>query len=100
MGKLVRDKIPEIIRASGQTPQFRVLTESDFQTAVFVKLLEEAMELQCAPVGEQLGEAADVYEVLLAVAGTMGVTMDDIAAEAKRKRTERGSFRERLWLEM
>ena len=99
MGKLVRDGIPAIIRASGRTPKVRVLAESDFQSAVFDKLLEEATELRCAPLGEQLGEAADVYEVLLAAADTMGVTMDDIATAAQQKRAERGGFRERLWLE-
>jgi predicted house-cleaning noncanonical NTP pyrophosphatase (MazG superfamily) len=62
-------------------------------------LLEEATELRYAPLGEQLGEAADVYEVLLAAAETMGVTMDQIVAAAGRKRTERGGFRDRLWLE-
>lgn len=99
MGKLVRDGIPAIIRASGQTPQVRVLAESEYQSAVFDKLLEEATELQCAPVAEQLGEAADVYEVLLAAADTMGITMDEIVMAAQQKRTERGGFRERLWLD-
>lgn len=100
MGKLVRDGIPAIIRASGQLPQVRVLAESEYQSAVFDKLLEEATELRCAAAGKQLEEAADVYEVLLAAAETMGVTMDDIVLAAERKRAERGGFRERLWLEM
>ena len=99
MGKLVRDGIPAIIRASGRAPQVRVLKDSEYQSAVFDKLLEEATELRYAPLGEQLGEAADVYEVLLAAAETMGVTMDQIVAAARRKRTERGGFRDRLWLE-
>jgi predicted house-cleaning noncanonical NTP pyrophosphatase (MazG superfamily) len=99
MGKLVRDGIPALIRAGGNTPIVRVLAESDFQSAVFEKLLEEAAELRSAPAGEQLGEAADVYEVLLAAARTMGVTMDEIAMEAERKRLERGGFQERLWLD-
>jgi predicted house-cleaning noncanonical NTP pyrophosphatase (MazG superfamily) len=99
MGKLVRDRIPAIIRASGQTPQVRVLAEAEYKAALFDKLLEEATELQRAPLAEQLEEAADVYEVLLAVAHTIGVTMNDILVEAERKRTDRGGFSERLWLE-
>ena len=45
MGKLVRDKIPDIIRASGRTVGVRRLDEPTFRMALHDKLLQEAAEL-------------------------------------------------------
>ncbi|MGD9900602.1 MAG: hypothetical protein AB7T22_15870 [Calditrichaceae bacterium] len=43
--KLIRDRIPEIIKQSGKTPQFRTLGELEYRNAVGTKILEEAHEL-------------------------------------------------------
>jgi hypothetical protein len=43
---------------------------------------------------ERLEEAADVYEVMLAVAALLGVTLADVATKAATKRAERGAFTE------
>lgn len=43
--KLVRDKIPEIIRQCGKEPVVRHLDEKAFREAVGRKVLEEAFEL-------------------------------------------------------
>lgn len=99
MGKLVRDLIPEIIRQNGGEPVSWQLGEDQILGALTAKLLEEAEELRAAELGNQLEEAADVYEVLRAIATTMGVSMDEIAAQAEQKRAERGGFEERIWLE-
>jgi predicted house-cleaning noncanonical NTP pyrophosphatase (MazG superfamily) len=48
-GKLVRDRIPEIIRADGCIPVTRVLDEPEYRTALLAKLVEEAREAQSAP---------------------------------------------------
>ena len=45
MGKLVRDKIPDIIRASGRTPQVTTLTAGAYRRALHDKLREEVDEL-------------------------------------------------------
>ena len=60
---------------------------------------EEAEELRTADPGARLEEAADVYEVLLAIAQTLEVDMATVAATADAKRAERGGFERRLWLE-
>jgi predicted house-cleaning noncanonical NTP pyrophosphatase (MazG superfamily) len=99
LGKLVRDRIPEIIEASGRTPDVRVLDLASYEQALLDKLLEEAAELRDAAPEDRLEEAADVYEVLLAVADLIGVDVRDIVDRAELKRAERGGFRERLWLE-
>ena len=100
MGKLVRDRIPEIIKATGATAHFHVLDESGYEAALLDKLVEEAEELRDATPDGRLEEAADVYEVLLAVADHLGVNLDDVARRAGSKRAERGGFERRLWLEL
>ena len=99
VGKLVRDRIPQIIAADGRSAEVRVLDGPAYETALLDKLLEEAQELREASPEQRLEEAADVYEVLLAVADLSGLSIDDVASRADVKRAERGGFRERLWLE-
>ena len=99
MGKLVRDLIPDLIKRSGRTPQVRFLGEAEYVDALHRKLLEEAEELRTADPGARLEEAADVYEVLLAIAQTLKVDMATVAATADAKRAERGGFERRMWLE-
>ena len=41
MGKLVRDGIPDIIRAAGQQPTVHVLDDDAYRDALLNKLLEE-----------------------------------------------------------
>ena len=99
MGKLVRDRIPDIIRAEGRTAQARVLNDGDYRGALLDKLVEESQELRDAAPDTALEEAADVYEVLLALAAHEGWTIEQIARRAEAKRDERGGFEARLYLE-
>jgi predicted house-cleaning noncanonical NTP pyrophosphatase (MazG superfamily) len=98
-GKLVRDRIPEIISAGGATPEVRVLAAADFFAALIAKLHEEADELGSAGPDELLGELADVREVLATLTTTLGFTEDQVASAAADKRRERGGFSQRLWLD-
>ncbi|MFF5243309.1 nucleoside triphosphate pyrophosphohydrolase [Streptosporangium sp. NPDC000095] len=98
MGKLVRDRIPEIIREHGREPVVTVLGEDDYRAALLEKLFEEAAELREAPTGEVAEEIADVLEVLRAIAKVHGHEWADIEKVAEVKRAERGAFLERLYL--
>ncbi|MCV7281685.1 nucleoside triphosphate pyrophosphohydrolase [Mycolicibacterium flavescens] len=100
MGKLVRDRIPELIRESGRTPHVVTLSPNAYRRALLDKLREEAMELSAVQTTEpMLEEAADVLEVLAAIAVEHGVTLDTIGEVARTKREKRGGFAMRLWLE-
>lgn len=99
MGKLVRDRIPEIIEASGRKPTVRVLSAEEYAAALLAKLREEVDELVAAPSEDRLEEAGDVYEVLLAIAAELGHREGDLHREARRKREVCGAFIQRLWLE-
>ncbi|MFF0306929.1 phosphoribosyl-ATP pyrophosphohydrolase [Streptosporangium sp. NPDC004379] len=98
-GKLIRDRIPEIIEADGATAEVRVLDESELVPALMAKLIEEADELRQAGPDERLGELADIYEVLAALTGALGLSEEQIREAARRKQTERGGFSRRLWLD-
>jgi predicted house-cleaning noncanonical NTP pyrophosphatase (MazG superfamily) len=100
MGKLVRDNIPDIIRASGRTPAVTVLGFEAFDAALRDKLIEEASELHAATDRFEIRtEAADVMEVLVALAAYHGFSLNDVCKEANHRRDERGGFTKRLWLD-
>ena len=98
VGKLVRDLIPDIIRARGREPEIRVLDDAEYADSLFEKLFEEAQELREAHLDDLLEEAADVYEALRAITANAGIAMGDVVARAKLKREERGGFADRVWL--
>lgn len=99
MGKLVRDRIPEIIRESGRDPVVSVLEDAQYSAALEEKLREEVDELLSAAESDRLEEAADIYEVLNALVGLLGASMQEVKDLAEAKRASRGGFDSRLWLE-
>jgi len=99
MGKLVRDRIPELIAAEGRTATVRVLEDQAYETALLDKLVEEATELRDAEPRHRLDEAADVYEVLLAILARHGLDATDLEARATERRNARGGFTKRWWWE-
>lgn len=100
MGKLVRDKIPDIIRASGRTPHVSTLAGDQYRLALIDKIREEVDELVAAEKSDAvIEEAADVLEVLIAMVAEHGADLDSIVDVARHKRTERGGFGMRVWLD-
>ena len=74
MGKLVRDRIPEVIEARGGTVGTRVLEDDDaYRQALLDKLDEEADELHDAPFEARLEEAADALEHVAHAVETIAV---------------------------
>ncbi|MFD9961404.1 phosphoribosyl-ATP pyrophosphohydrolase [Amycolatopsis sp. NPDC058986] len=98
--KLVRDRIPEIIRGAGDLPVCdRIADDADYIAGLIDKAYEELAELREARGAERVNELADVFEVLSALIDTMGSSLVDVAEAAARKRAERGGFNDRVWLE-
>ena len=97
-GKLVRDLIPEIIRASGKAPVTCEVTGDDFYKALKLKAREEVDELFEAESTQLFEEIADVYEVLIAIVRHQKRNWSEIEDIAKLKRNTRGGFNEGLWL--
>ena len=87
--KLVRDKIPDIIKASGGECKFHVAKKGEFADVLKKKLIEEAQELNEKPCAEEIG---DVLEVIEAMARMHHINLDEIKEAKKKKREERGGF--------
>lgn len=88
--KLVRDKIPDIIKDSGKRPMYRSVHGRD-EHLVFLrnKMVEEVDEFVTTPCIE---EAADMYEVLVSFCRFYDLSFEDVIKVAMRKRIERGGF--------
>ena len=94
--KLIRDRIPEIIEANGQTAHIRVLSEEEYVAALEKKLIEEVGEYL---EGKELSELVDVLEVVEALAENAGVPFEKLLAMQAEKRRANGAFQKRLFLE-
>ena len=95
--KLVRDKIPEIIKNDGKTPIVHIVKNKDrHHIWLLDKMIEEMNEFYDDPSYE---EAADVYEVFRSLVKLYGMNMKKIIEEAERKRHERGRFNDGIILE-
>jgi predicted house-cleaning noncanonical NTP pyrophosphatase (MazG superfamily) len=100
VGKLVRDRVPDLIRESGRRPRVASLSAAAYRRALIDKLREEVTELAAARTTESLlEEAADVLEVLTPIAVEHGAPLANIVDIARVKRDERGGFDLRLWLD-
>ena len=97
--KLVRDRIPEIIRARGDVPVVRALGEAEYRAALERKLLEECREVLAAEGADRIEELADVLEVIRALAAAEGATLREVCDAAEAKRLARGAFAQRILLE-
>lgn len=98
--KLVRDKIPEIIKSKGQTPKTRTLNEIEYKKYLLDKLQEEAKEVSSAETKEdQLEEIADVLEILKAIAALNNSGLEEIEQIRKKKAESNGGFEKRILLE-
>lgn len=97
--KLVRDKIPEIIKEKGENPITRELELDEYKLALEQKLQEECHEVITASGEERVEELADTLEVLRALAILENATLDDVIAVADKKSAKRGAFEKRIFLE-
>lgn len=98
-GKLVRDRIPELVEAAGVLATTRRLRRGERLPALLLKLQEESDELRSTTsLVEQSEELADVLEVLKAVANEIGVAWGEVESIAASKRAERGGFDGGIWM--
>ena len=97
--KLVRDRIPEIIRENGNSCRTRILTDEEYRVELGKKLREESDEVITAHTSEEaLEELADVLEVLQAYAAAHGAAWEQVEELRRKKAAARGGFRERIYL--
>lgn len=96
--KLVRDKIPEIIRESGNDYVAHADTDPLVLTGWLSKKLVEELEEFRAEDANKLEEAGDMLEVCLALWSNSGLSFEDIIEAAEKKRREKGGFHDGIIL--
>jgi len=94
--KLVRNKIPQIIVENGKNCSYRLADREEMSNFLLEKLKEETEEFLENPC---LEEAADIYEVFLAMLNNWNLDFSSVVNHAYYKREERGSFNNRVILE-
>ncbi len=102
-GKLVRDKIPQIIRDKGDIPNTRVMEKDEFRRELLYKLVEESEEARKAlyyddklPLEEEL---ADVLEVFYAIIEEFELDEAIIEKLRQKKLESNGGFENKIFLE-
>jgi len=96
--KLIRDKIPEYIEASGNEYKTRVLDNTEFEKELKKKLLEESKELAEAPKELLMNELADVLELIKSISSHYKISFKKVEKYQVEKRKKRGGFRKKLFL--
>lgn len=96
--KLIRDRLPQIMRDQGLGVFEHRLGDAAFDQALRAKLAEEAAEVAAAKDPEELAwELADLTEVIHALAQLHGLTPQEIERRRQAKRAERGGFEGRIY---
>jgi predicted house-cleaning noncanonical NTP pyrophosphatase (MazG superfamily) len=94
--KLVRDLIPHIIEEDGKTCEYHIADYDEYKARLYEKMREELDEFIETPCYE---EAADMYEVFLAICQLHNMTMFSVECASADKRKIRGGFKNKIVLE-
>jgi predicted house-cleaning noncanonical NTP pyrophosphatase (MazG superfamily) len=94
MAKLIRDRIPEDMKARGYKPELRQVQGGELLAALLEKLVEEAQEVRdsCGC----LQELGDVYTVLKYIAEATGYPISAVQLAAHEKTQRLGGFSDGL----
>ena len=93
--KLVRDRIPDIIKAAGNTCTTEILSDAEYLRRLDAKLDEELEEYHR---DQNIEELADLMEVILAAAKARGYTAKELETVRAAKAAERGGFEKKILL--
>lgn len=93
--KLVRDRIPEIIEASGKTCVTEILSDEAYLEMLDKKLDEELEEYH---KDQNIEELADLLEVIRACAVARGYSVEELEQVRADKAAKRGGFEKKILL--
>ena len=94
--KLVRDKIPEIIKKKGTVPISHIASGDEYWQKLKEKLQEEVNEFLEDENDEEL---ADILEVIYAICDFKKIGKDELEVLRKKKAKERGGFKNKIILD-
>ena len=93
--KLIRDKIPQIIEATGKSAIVEKVSDDSYETLLNQKLTEELQEYLDS---NDIEELADLVEVIYAILDSRNISIQDFESIRLNKVLKRGAFKERLLL--
>lgn len=93
--KLVRDNIPEIINLDGKVAVTRVLNDVEYYKSLVQKLSEETQEFL---LSNEVEELVDIYQVIIAILESQGISMQEFETMCQKKAIERGGFKKKIFL--
>ena len=94
--KLVRDKIPEIIKNKGESVKIHIADDVEYWQKLKEKLLEEINEFA---ESESIEEIADILEVIEAISDFKNFDKEELQNIKNKKADERGKFKDKIILE-
>jgi predicted house-cleaning noncanonical NTP pyrophosphatase (MazG superfamily) len=97
--KLVRDRIPEIIKSTGKQFSTRIMDNDEYIIELNNKSFEELEEYMNADNDQDaIEELADLLEIIHALAESHGATFEKVEEVRKKKAAKRGGFKEKIFL--
>lgn len=96
--KLIRDKIPKLIKATNDDFETRVMDDLEFETELKKKLVEESKEVLIAPKEELMNELADVLQLIKSITAHYQMNFKDVEKYQREKKKKRGAFAKKLFL--
>lgn len=98
--KLIRDNIPEIIRAKNQECEIRKITDmQEFQQELFKKIKEEATSLAMSRTREEfLDEYADLMAVLEEIIQQLSLDIEDLNKARSDNVLKKGHYKQQNFL--
>lgn len=93
--KLVRDKIPSIIKSKGESCNIRILDDEEYLDELNIKLQEEMREYL---ESGDIEELADLEEVLRAILDVKNVSYNNFETIRQGKVEKRGAFKDKIFL--
>lgn len=95
-GKMVRDRIPEIIEGQGRRAVARRVGPEEAVRGLEIKLTEELNEYL---EDHSLEELADLIEVVHGILHHRGIGWAELERVRLEKKSARGGFEKGIWLE-
>ena len=94
--KLVRDKIPNIIKNAGKTPVTHIASKKEYWKELRLKLKEEVDEFL---KDENEEEISDILEVIYAICDFKKISKTRLESLRKKKSLKRGKFKKKTILD-
>ena len=94
--KLVRDRIPEIIKQDNSTPITHIADDEEYWDKLKEKLREEVDEFLKESTEEEL---ADILEIVYAIRDYMKINPEKLEKTREQKAQKRGGFKKKIILD-